>query len=375
MKELKLLLSNLPKTSGMHKNIIAEQFGLYGLQQLNGVCIFGTGKMGKHILNCLKRVQVCVSMFLTNNSKEWGTFIDGIQVCSPNTIANLEQPIIVASKFVADIFEQLKSMNMKNVFPHYLLSYVFPEAVPSMFYKDGMEYILKGKVDIQSAFENLQDDESKKLFIDILKFRNSMNPLDLPKPEPNQYFPNGFWTLDENEIYIDVGAFDGDIFSIFLEACNQKFRKYYAFEPDLVNYKKLVSRIPHHFKDKVIAMRVGVGKTRFICRFASNGEVSVIDSNGADEIEIVPLDEICLQEPITSIKVDVEGFEPEVLKGAEKLIKKYTPKLAISAYHRPDHLWCLMHQIRAISTEYMFYLRHHEFEIYDTVLYAVPRKK
>ena len=38
------------------------------------------------------------------------------------------------------------------------------------------------------------------------------------------------------------------------------------------------------------------------------------------------------------IKMDIEGAEPEALRGAQTLVAENRPRLAISIYHGPEHL-------------------------------------
>ena len=49
-----------------------------------------------------------------------------------------------------------------------------------------------------------------------------------------------------------------------------------------------------------------------------------------------------------------------------------TPKLAISAYHRPSDLWEVAEVIAAIRPDYRLYLRQHDGGVIETVLYALP---
>jgi len=58
------------------------------------------------------------------------------------------------------------------------------------------------------------------------------------------------------------------------------------------------------------------------------------------------------------IKLDTEGAELEILRGATNSIAKWKPKLAISAYHKVDDLWVLSKFVKSIRPDYEFALRH-----------------
>ena len=47
------------------------------------------------------------------------------------------------------------------------------------------------------------------------------------------------------------------------------------------------------------------------------------------------------------IKVDVEGFEPEVIRGALETIKKSHPVLVLSFYHTPEEFYEIKGYIEA----------------------------
>lgn len=46
-----------------------------------------------------------------------------------------------------------------------------------------------------------------------------------------------------NEVYVDLGAYNGDTIRELLEFTHGKYHSIYAFEPDKKNYKKLVKFI------------------------------------------------------------------------------------------------------------------------------------
>jgi FkbM family methyltransferase len=59
---------------------------------------------------------------------------------------------------------------------------------------------------------------------------------------------------------------------------------------------------------------------------------------------------------VDMIKMDIEGAEVPALKGASSTIRKYKPKLAISAYHKWDDLLVIPQLIHSIRDDYSYYL-------------------
>jgi hypothetical protein len=73
--------------------------------------------------------------------------------------------------------------------------------------------------------------------------------------------------------------------------------------------------------------------------------------------------------------MDIEGAELDALLGARQMIKEHTPILAICLYHAQEHLWKIPLLIQSFSDQYSFYLRRYSDECWETVCYAVPRKR
>ena len=71
---------------------------------------------------------------------------------------------------------------------------------------------------------------------------------------------------------------------------------------------------------------------------------------------------------IDYIKLDVEGAELEVLKGAFLTIGQFKPKLAISAYHKPEDLYEIQKYIRSLRCDYQFAFRHYRIDGRDYYL-------
>ena len=74
---------------------------------------------------------------------------------------------------------------------------------------------------------------------------------------------------------------------------------------------------------------------------------------------------------MTFIKMDIEGAELEALRGAESIIRKQRPKLAICVYHKPEDIWTIPMYILSLQNDYRLFLRHYSFGDTETVLYAI----
>ena len=69
--------------------------------------------------------------------------------------------------------------------------------------------------------------------------------------------------------------------------------------------------------------------------------------------------------------MDIEGAEIEAINGARQIISKHKPDLAISVYHKIEHLWEIPLLLNTLDNNYKFYLRSHEHFNQETILYAV----
>ena len=62
---------------------------------------------------------------------------------------------------------------------------------------------------------------------------------------------------------------------------------------------------------------------------------------------------------IDFIKLDIEGSELDTLKGGAISIAKWKPRLAISAYHKPEDVYTLAQFLKKIRPDYEFAFRHY----------------
>lgn len=191
-------------------------------------------------------------------------------------------------------------------------------------------------------------------------------------PIYKQYFDCPYFEHDDNEVFVDAGVFDGMSAVRFAEWANDNYEHIYGFEPDMVNFTNC-EKIYSTLKNTTLFNK-GVWDNNTVLQFLEDGPGSKIIENekatGSNTIAVASIDAELAGGRVTFIKMDVEGAELKGLYGAEKTIRKWKPKLAISVYHKPTDLWEIPQIILNYNAEYNFYMRHYFFNEFETILYA-----
>ena len=95
---------------------------------------------------------------------------------------------------------------------------------------------------------------------------------------------------------------------------------------------------------------------------------------GVKIVSVAAMDDMRECQDATFIKMDLEGAEMQALQGAENLIKRNKPKLAVCIYHSDQDMLEIIRYIHKIVPEYSLYVRQHSNGIGETVLYAVYKR-
>ena len=145
-----------------------------------------------------------------------------------------------------------------------------------------------------------------------------------------------FSLIKEGMIVIDIGANMGEV-SLNIANRVRETGKVYSFEPSSTNYKKCFQNILLNEKLKnsidLNFCALGDKSTSAFLKIADKNNLGMNSiSDSGEKIEIRKLDDIVAEKNISKIdliKLDVEGYELKVLKGAEQCIKKFHPALFI----------------------------------------------
>jgi len=219
----------------------------------------------------------------------------------------------------------------------------------------------------------LKDEESQHLFLNFINGILSSDPDLFSKQNiQTQYFVEDIPFSKGYSRFIDCGAYVGDT-ALTLRKTKGIIQAIACFEPDLINFNKLcVNLKTKRVGNEQLLFPCGVWeKTQMLSFLTGNNTASSICESGESSILGVALDDIIPDFRPTFIKMDVEGAEYEALLGVQNTISHYKPDLAISVYHRIDHMWEIPLLLKTFNSSYNFYLRCHGSHGLETVLYAV----
>lgn len=224
-------------------------------------------------------------------------------------------------------------------------------------------------------YEHLADYRSKVVLNGIIRFwfEFDLNKLNaLTETVYNDYFDLDIVQCDENTVFVDCGAYIGDSINDYINIYG-KYKRIYAYEITPSTYQALLENVSGY--QNVIVNQKGVGsqsKTMYVSGddYGAGNQLSV---SGDILVEVVTLDED-ISEPVSVIKMDVEGAEKEALLGASGHIIQDKPKLLISSYHLPEDIFEVPFLINNLRDDYKFYMRyngHNGIWPCDYVIFAV----
>jgi len=339
--------------------------------------IYGAGNTGKAVAKFLSSNRLRIHAFIDKNSSE-------NMECEGYPVLSLEEafgqfgsgtPILIAvhnrDVDIVKLMRTIQDAGFTNIYSMFDYARNFHGDSTFRFFLIDPFVLKSEKNNAQKFYDLLSDDLSKKIYLDLIKFRLSGDYFLCPQPIiENQYSPADVPRWKSPLRLIDCGAYNGDSIRLF-ESYQYEIETLIAFEPELPNFYQLIKNIKHI---NGVFLPCGVSSTAKTVRFKSGaGEAGRASSEGDITIQMMSIDESFAKAAPNLIKMDIEGGEREAILGAKATIIKHRPGLAVSAYHLPNDLWQLGLLIYEIEPNYQFYMRSHAYSSFETVLYAVPK--
>lgn len=319
------------------------------------IAVYGTGNGAQKIMETLEAHGGKVSDIFASDEFVRGHSFLGFKVMKYAEICEKYEDFIVVLGFATHLDSVLGKIRQISL-QHPVFAPDVPVAGNGLF---TIDYVKKNEEKFDFVYSRLADDESRRVYLDIINFKISGKIkylFDSFCDKENIY--RDILKLKSNETIIDLGAYDGDTIREFTDFTSGRYKHIYALEPDAKNYKKLIKNTAD--MKNITAFNMGAWDKRDILIFDKKaGRNSKLSSEGIP-VEVTDIDSL-IDDNITMIKMDIEGAELHALEGAKKIIEKNKPKLYVCAYHRNEDLFSLPIKILQLNENYKIYFRHSKY--------------
>lgn len=225
-------------------------------------------------------------------------------------------------------------------------------------------------------------------YADLINLKLPIKLFTTPRTILTQFLLKQYeYTTDEmmvigaqpGDVVIDGGACWGDATLFFADKVKENGKVLsFEFIPDNLNVFNRNMQLNPCFTNTVKMIEQPLWSESNIKTYYRNigpgSNVSVQEFDGYNGVvNSITIDDVVSQEELTSvdlIKMDIEGAEQHALKGAEKTLKRFAPKLAIAIYHNINDFANIIHKINDMALGYKFYLGHFTIFQEETVLFA-----
>lgn len=318
------------------------------------VVLYGMGLGAEKIMATLDGYGIGVADIFASDEFVRGHSFKGYRVLKYSEVCEKYDDFNVVLCFAShldDVIDNIRRIDRE----HTVFAPDVPVAGGGLFSR---EYIDENEDKFDLVYSRLADDESRRVFADILNYKVSGKIKYLLSSFADKgAIYRDILKLNTHENIIDLGAYDGDTIAEFIEATGGEYDYITALEPDEKNFKKLLRNTEELFD--ITCLNMGAWDKKDTLIFAKKaGRNSKLAADGVS-VDVIDVDVLELSP--TFIKMDIEGAELKALCGLENTIKKYAPKLYICAYHRNEDLFALPLKVWELNPDYKIYFRHSKY--------------
>ncbi len=237
------------------------------------------------------------------------------------------------------------------------------------------EFLIQKRKELAEIYDLLEDNRSREVMLRVIEGRLT-GDLDVVSDiwTRDQYWPEDIIKFTKTESVIECGSSNGETLRELVCQLKNQYRHIYCFEPN-AECKDILKKVICEMdaEERITYFDKGTYREKAMLSFVNeevSSGLSKVDASGSAQIEVVAIDDV-IKDEITYIKMDIEGAEMDTLIGARKTITAYKPKLAICVYHKDSDLLEITKYLQGLKLGYKFYLRHHNCNMTETVLYAI----
>ena len=239
-------------------------------------------------------------------------------------------------------------------------------------------YYKKYRHELEDAFALLADEESRMVFAARIRALVTGNVGYLKISRYAQYF-HPLAKPVEGDVVIDGGVSENVQEQIKIATCVGSTGAVIGFEPDPIGFCKAQEALSNSaIADRYFLVPLGLWNEKGTVQLQSGGvgsHVTEAQGDGVVSIDVTTVTDVIKENKLKGfdfLKLDVEGAEINVIRGAIKPIAQFKPRMAISIYHKFEDLFAIPLLVNKLDKDYKLYVGHHHPALYDTVLYAVP---
>jgi FkbM family methyltransferase len=341
------------------------------------VAVYGAGKVGRHVVKLLASRGVVVDRMIDARAAQMRS-MDGVPVVAPGSAQEASMPVVIAA-FNRDADPQsihtvVRASGAVRIIDFVELHARFPDELGDRYWLVSQSELRSHEDAMRDGLAHWADAASREQYAQQVAYRLTADPALLPAPAGGMpYRPMDLPAPHGAARFIDGGAYDGDTMRAW-QGAGIPVEYYWGFEPDPDNFSALVKwwNAPGCPSAEHELIRAALGARMGTAQFAAASSESGSPGAGAVlDVAVCALDSVIGSAVPTEIKLDVGGAELDALDGARALILRARPRLAVCAYHRCDHLWCVADSIRGTDAGYSLHLRTHGHSGFDTVVYAL----
>ena len=201
------------------------------------VVLYGMGLGAEKIMDTLSQYGIEVSDLFASDEFVRGHSFRGYKVHKYSEICEKYDDFNVVLCFASHIDSVIEHIEIIDS-EHTVFAPDVPVAGGGLFSR---EFVEENDEKFDFVYNRLADEESKRVYLDILNFKVSgkIKYLLSSFADKDKIYSDILKLGDDEEI-IDLGAYDGDTIREFCNATGGKYKHITAFEPDAKNYKKLL---------------------------------------------------------------------------------------------------------------------------------------
>lgn len=226
-------------------------------------------------------------------------------------------------------------------------------------------WLARYEAELQKAYALLADEQSRLVFSATLNYKLSGKIsylFDCTTQRTDDI--RTLLTPTPDEVYMDLGAYNGDTLRELGELTAWRWREALAVEPDRRSCRKL-RQLAAELAQQGLSVEVHEAGI-----WSEAGELGFSDSGGRQStfigaakrtVPVTTIDAVAGGRRVTLIKMDVEGAERQAIAGGRQTLEKFAPKLFVAAYHYDVDLFRLPLLLKALVPQYKIYLRKHPY--------------